>query len=149
MTEQTMAEKSPVNAQNEIPDVYQAWLEVHNAIENHGLEASLRHLVVLRASQINRCGFCVKMHTEEARRDGETSERLDRLVVWDHVDDFTEREKAAFALTDALTELDPRTDFGELRSRLRKHYSEEQIGALIATICMINVWNRLNIGTSH
>ena len=93
----------------------------------------------------NVCGFCVKMHTREARQDGETNDRLDRLVVWAHVSDFSEAEKAALAWTEALTLLDPKTDYASLRSRLRQSFSDEEIGALTATIGMINLWNRIQV----
>ena len=128
-----------------IPDVMQAMAQVHAAVDGVGLDRTIHHLVQLRASQINRCGFCIKMHTREARQDGETSERLDRVIVWDQVCDFSEREQAALAWTEALTLVDQRADLGQLRSRLRQHFSEQEIGALTATVAMINLWNRINI----
>ncbi|KAA0980217.1 carboxymuconolactone decarboxylase family protein [Pseudomonas sp. ANT_H12B] len=70
-------------------------------LNRHPVE-SLKHLIHLRASQINQCGFCVKMHTREAREANETNERLDRLIVWRHVSDFTSAERAALAWTDQL-----------------------------------------------
>ena len=82
---------------------------------------------------------------DEARADGETSERLDRVVVWDHVSDFSERERAALAWTEALTELDPKTDFGALRARLREQFTDKEIGVLTAAVAIINLWNRINI----
>lgn len=128
-----------------VPDVLKALADVHVAIDTHGIEPALRHLVVLRASQINHCAFCVKMHTREAREDGETSERLDRLIVWDQVNDFTAREKAALAWTEALTVLDHKTDLAALRGELRAHFSEEELAALSSLIAMINVWNRIGV----
>ena len=85
------------------------------------------------------------MHTTEARRDGETNERLDRLIVWRHVDDFTPKEKAAFAWTEALTELHKQTDLGPLREDLVHNFNAEEIGALTTLIGMINLWNRIGI----
>ena len=114
-------------------------------MDAHGLDRLLHHLVLLRASQINRCGFCVQMHTREAREDGETSQRLDRVIVWDQVGDFSEKEKAALAWTEALTGLDPKTELATLRARLREHFSEKEIGVLTATVGMINLWNRIAI----
>lgn len=140
-----MTDSKAVRYEVEIPDVFNALLGVHAVMDANGLERSLHHLVVLRASQINRCGYCVKMHIKEARDDGETSDRLDRLIVWDHVNDFTDREKAAFAWTEALTTLDNGTDLGALRARLRQYFSEREIGILTATIGMINVWNRIQV----
>src|SRR3546814_2000966 len=91
----TMLQTKAFDYQQQIPAIVKAMVGAETAIGDHGLDPKLRHLVKLRASQINGCAFCVKMHTGEARRDGETAERLDRLIVWQHVDDFSEREKAA------------------------------------------------------
>ncbi len=140
-----MADAKAVKYEQEIPDVLRSLGAVHEVMDAHGLDRKIHHLVQLHASQINRCGFCVKMHTREARQDGETSERLDRVIVWDQVEDFSEQEKAALAWTDALTTLDPKTDMGALRARLRDHFSDEQIGILTATVGMINMWNRINL----
>lgn len=135
----------PVNHFQTIPDVIQALTRVHEAIDTQGLDRMLHHLVQLRASQLNACAYCVKMHTREAREDGETNERLDRLVVWEHVSDFSPKERAALAWTEALTRLDHRTDYGALRSVLREHFSDTEISALTATVAMINLWNRIQI----
>lgn len=140
-----MSDTKAVNYEKEVPDVLQALADVHDVMDAHGLDRRLHHLVLLRASQINRCGFCVKMHTREAREDGETSTRLDRVIVWNQVSDFTDKEKAALAWTEALTDLDPKTDLGPLRARLREHFSEKEIGVLTATVGMINLWNRIAI----
>ena len=140
-----MSNSTAFNYVKTIPDVLQTLASVHDLIDAHGLEKPLQHLVLLRASQINRCAYCVKMHTDEARRDGETSERLDRVIVWEDVDDFTDREKAALAWTEALTTLNSRAERAVLRDRLRTHFSDEEIGALTATIAMINLWNRVQV----
>ncbi|MCY1222736.1 alkylhydroperoxidase AhpD family core domain protein [compost metagenome] len=140
-----MNQASPLDYQQVIPEVIHAMGEVHAPLDALGLERSLHHLVQLRASQLNQCAFCVRMHTREAREDGESNERLDRLVVWDHCNDFTPREKAALAWTEALTRLDRRTDYAALRTSLREHFSEVEIGALTATVAMINLWNRIQI----
>ena len=140
-----MRDTKTVRYEQVVPDILESMAGVHQVMDRHGLDRTIHHLVQLRASQINRCGFCVKMHTREARDDGETGERLDRLVVWDQVRDFDDREQAALAWTEALTTLDPKTDLGALRARLRAHFSDEEIGALTATVAMINLWNRINI----
>src|SRR3546814_18638911 len=72
-----------------LPDVFQALGKINPAIDSAGLERSLNHLVVLRASQVNGCAHCVQMHTREEREDGETHERIARLTAWRHVDDST------------------------------------------------------------
>ncbi|WP_437971963.1 carboxymuconolactone decarboxylase family protein [Sorangium sp. So ce260] len=143
-----MSEQSAVKYQQVIPDVLQALAGVHRVMDGHHFDRKIIHLVQLRASQINQCAFCVKMHTKEARQDGETNDRLDRVVVWEHVSDFNERERAALAWTEALTVLDRRTDYAALRARLREHFSEEEIGVLTAAVAMINLWNRIQV-SSH
>ena len=136
---------APVRIDLAVPDVYPALLKVSQTIGAQGLDKKLHHLIHLRASQINGCAFCVKMHLREAREDGETQDRLDRLVVWEHVNDFSEAEKAAFAWTEALTTLDHKTDYASLRGRLRQSFTDKEIGALTATIGMINLWNRMQV----
>lgn len=140
-----MNETSAVRYEQEIPDIIQALAGVNPTIETYGFDKTVHFLATLRASQINGCAFCVKMHTHEARQNGETNERLDRLVVWEHVSDFTDREKAALAWTEALTLIDKKTDYGALRARLRDHYSEKEIGVLTSLVGLVNMWNRLQV----
>ena len=139
------AEAAPFRHDLNVPAVYQAFIAAEGAIVASGLDHGLLHLVKLRASQINQCGFCVKMHTKEARADGETNDRLDRLIVWRHVADFTPREKAAFAWTEALTTLSPTADYAPLRTELRVHFTDAEASALTSAVAMINLWNRLQV----
>ncbi len=131
--------------EQETPDIVKAFTDAQTVINGQGLEPLLRHLVMLRASQINGCGFCVQMHTREAREDGETNERLDHLIIWDQARVYSEREKAALAWTEALTTLDHHADLAALRARLREHFSEKELAALSALIAAINMWNRIGI----
>ncbi|WP_298976149.1 carboxymuconolactone decarboxylase family protein [uncultured Roseobacter sp.] len=140
-----MSTSAATKYEQTIPDVLQTMGTVHQVLDAHGLDLKIRHLVQLRASQINRCGFCVKMHTREARQNGETGERLDRVIVWDQVSDFTDAEKAALAWTEALTSLQLNADLAPIRERLGKHFSDAEIGALTAEVAMINLWNRINV----
>jgi AhpD family alkylhydroperoxidase len=128
-----------------VPEIYKAFIAAEGAVIASGLPAGLRHLVKLRGSQLNDCAFCVKMHAKEAREDGETNERLDRLVVWRHASDFTAAEKAALAWTEALTQLPTHTDLAPLRAALREHFDDQQASALTSCIAMINLWNRLGV----
>ena len=140
-----MKNENTIRYPQQAPAVMQVLAQVNPAINALGLDATLHHLVVLRASQINGCAHCVKMHTQDARKDGETSERLDRLVVWQHVDDYTPREKAALAFTEAMTRLDDQSVLPELRAALREHFTEQEVAALGADVAMINLWNRISI----
>jgi len=139
------AQADTFSYERDVPDLLRAMAAVETAIAAHGLDRNLMHLMKLRASQINRCAFCVKMHTREARHDGETDARLDRLVVFAQVSDYSERETAALAWTEALTVLDPNADLAPLRARLRQHFTDKEIGALTSAIAMINLWNRIQI----
>ncbi len=140
-----MKDSNTIRYPQQAPGVMQALAQINPAINALGLGTTLHHLVVLRASQINGCAHCVKMHTQDARKAGETDERLDRLVVWQHVGDYTPREKAALAFTEAMTRLDDQSVLPELRAALREHFSEQEVAALGAEVAMINLWNRISI----
>jgi len=140
-----MAATNAVDFYRNGAQVYGALEAVEKVIATQGIEPALHHLVLLRASQMNKCAFCVKMHTRDARKDGETSERLDRLIVWRHVGDFTAREKAAFAWTEALTDLKDEADMEGLRDTMKQHFSDPEISTLTAIVAMINLWNRIQI----
>jgi AhpD family alkylhydroperoxidase len=145
MKEKTMSGTSAVKYEQEIPDILQALANVHKVVDTHDFDRPIFHLVQLLASQINQCAHCIKMHTKEARQDGETNERLDRVIVWQHVNDFSEREKAALAWTEALTGLDGKADLAAIRARLRKHFTDKEIGVLTSVVAMINLWNRIQV----
>ncbi len=127
------------------PHIFQTLGSVHQLMAKQGFSPITIHLVELRASQMNKCAYCIKMHTKEARDDGESNERLERVIVWRHVDDFTPGEKAALAWTEALTDLKDTTDYGALRAELKEYYSDEDIAVLTTAVAMINLWNRVQI----
>lgn len=135
----------PVSYEKEIGEIMGHLGQTHVMMEQAGLSRALSHLIELRVSQINQCGYCVKMHSTDARKDNETDKRLDRLAVWNAVSDFTDAEKAAFAWAEALTYLDRGTDFAPLRAALRAHYNEQQISLITTCVAMINLWNRVQI----
>lgn len=144
-----MSSTEAVKYEREIPEILTQLGKVHAsvqaAVDGNGLARAIYHLIQLRASQINGCAYCVKMHTREARADGETNERLDRLIVWRHAEDFSAAERAALAWTEALTTIDAAADHAALRGALRMHYDDKQIGAITSVVMMINLWNRLQV----
>ena len=140
-----MTKTDPVSHFEHAKDVAAALEAVMPVIRARDTEASLYHLMVLRASQINQCAFCVDMHTREAREDGESSQRLDRLVVWRHVEDFTPRERAALAWTEALTTLRGDADYAAMRGALRAEFTDSEISTLTMIVAMINLWNRIQV----
>ena len=111
-----------------------------------GLEHSLLELVKVRASQLNNCGFCIDMHTRDARQAGETEQRLYCLSVWHEAPFYSERERAALAWTEALTLVADGHADDALYAATREHFSEEELVDLTMAIVLINGWNRLSIG---
>ncbi|MEU3765919.1 carboxymuconolactone decarboxylase family protein [Amycolatopsis keratiniphila] len=116
-------------------------------IEESSLPHATQELVKLRASQINGCGFCTDMHSKDAAHAGETSVRLNLVAAWREANVFTEPERAALALTEEGTRIaDAHHGVSDYTwAQVRKHYDDEQIGALIALIAAINAYNRLNV----
>jgi AhpD family alkylhydroperoxidase len=106
-------------------------------------------LVYLRASQINGCGACVDGHPRLAKKYGETDERLFAVSAWREAPYYSEAERAALALTEAVTRLNDREDAvpDAVWNEAAKHYNEKDLGALLLAIASINVWNRLNVAT--
>ena len=127
------------------PELMQNFLALNTAIEDAGLEKSLLHLVKLRASQINGCAFCVDMHCREARKDGESEQRLYLTAAWHDSFLFSERERLALEWTEALTKLGPDTPDDALYARVSAEFGDAGIVKLTAVITMINSWNRLSI----
>lgn len=125
------------------PEVMKAVSALNKAVEESGLERSLLHLIKLRASQINGCSFCVDMHSREAREDGETEQRLYLVAAWKESPLFSDRERAAFAWTEAVTLISNGGVSDELYEKTLKHFSEQELTKLTVAVGMINVWNRL------
>ncbi len=128
------------------PGAYRAMAGMEGHIRNCGLEQSLIELVKLRASQINGCGYCIDMHTKDARAEGETEQRLYGLVAWEEAPYYTDRERAALLLTEALTLIAKDHAPDAVYEQVRQHFSEEELVNLTAVIVTINGWNRFAIG---
>lgn len=129
-----------------LPDAVTALQALGNAADGGGLPARTTHLVHLRASQINGCSVCVDMHPRLAKKDGETDKRLFAVAAWREAPYFTDGERAALALTEAVTRLADRPDPvpDDVWDEAARHYDEPQLAALILQISLINVWNRLD-----
>jgi AhpD family alkylhydroperoxidase len=116
-----------------------------------GLPKSTIQLVHLRASQINGCGVCVDMHARELKQHGESDARLFGVAAWRDTPFFSDAERAALALTEALTRISDRPDAvtDELWAEAAKHYDEEQLAVLVLNIAQINLFNRLNVAVKQ
>src|SRR4051794_23316033 len=110
-----------------------------------------RELVHLRASQINGCSVCVDMHAKAAREAGESEERVFAVAAWRDTPYFNDAERAALALTEALTRIadEPEPVPDRIWDAAAEHFDEEQLGALVLDIALINVWNRVNVATQQ
>src|SRR5574337_815766 len=128
------------------PEAFKAMLQVQQQVNHSGLEESLLELVKSRASQLNGCAWCLDMHTKDARALGETEQRLYLLPVWREAPCYTERERAALAWTEALTEIAATHDVGdEVYAHARRHFDDKALVDLTMAIIAINGWNRLNV----
>jgi AhpD family alkylhydroperoxidase len=132
-----------------VPKAMQALQAVAALTQNSGLNEGFLELVYLRASQINGCSVCVDGHPRLAKKAGETDERLFAVAAWRDSPYFTDAERAALALTEAVTRLSDRTDPvpDEIWNEAAKHYDEPTLAMLLIAIANINVWNRLNVAT--
>jgi AhpD family alkylhydroperoxidase len=110
------------------------------------IEPSLQHLVKIRASQINGCAICLHMHAAEARKDGEREERIYMLDAWEEAGLYTDRERAALAWTDALTQLSETRAPDAAYEAVTSQFSEMEVVALTILINQINAFNRIGVG---
>ncbi|GAA3565493.1 carboxymuconolactone decarboxylase family protein [Nonomuraea rosea] len=132
-----------------VPGAMQALLTLGRTVGGAGVPTQLRNLVYLRASQINGCSVCVDMHARDLKKNGETDERLWSVAGWHDAPYFTDAERAALALTEAVTRIGDRTDpvSDAVWNEAAAHFSETELAGLIMAIAVVNLWNRLNAST--
>ena len=120
-------------------------LSAVSAYNAKNVDAKLRALVELRVSQINGCAYCLNLHTQEARHAGEDQQRLDVLSAWRETMFFSEKEQAALAWAEAVTQLGPHGVAQEVYDALQPHFTEKEIVDLTLVIVTMNAWNRISI----
>ena len=120
-----------------------ALVELERAVAEAGIESELVHLIKLRASQLNGCAFCLRMHSQEAREDGEQQARLDVLSAWRETHVFNRREQAALAWTEALTLVSGQEIGSDYYTRLAAEFTPEEQVNVTALVVSINAWNRI------
>lgn len=128
------------------PRIYKAMLAL-DAAAGEGLEAPLKELVRIRASQLNGCVYCIDMHTTDARKGGEDEQRLYAIPAWPEAPYYTGRERAALALTDSVTLISQTHVPDDVYDRAAAEFSEPELAQLIGLIMTINAWNRLAVST--
>jgi AhpD family alkylhydroperoxidase len=127
------------------PKVFKAVLALDTAARE-GLDPVVLELVQIRASQINRCAYCIDYHTSDARKAGETEERVHQLSAWQDSSLFTEKERAALGLTEAVTRLSEGVS-DAVWDEAAKHFEEKELAQLVSLILTVNAWNRMNVAT--
>jgi len=127
------------------PELYDAMMALSSAAAKD-VDVELGELIKIRASQINHCAFCLDMHTRDARKHGVSEQKLDVLAAWQEAEElFTEPERAALALTEAITVLGDGHVADEVYERAASVFSERELGQVIAMAVTINAWNRINV----
>ena len=132
-----------------VPETLQAMHALGKSAKAGGLPETTVYLVHLRASQINGCSFCAELHSRELREAGEPDERIWTAAAWREAPYFSDAERAALALTEALTRLSDRADPvpDDIWDDAAREYDEQALASLIIEIAAINVWNRFNVAT--
>ncbi|WP_419836802.1 carboxymuconolactone decarboxylase family protein [Streptomyces bugieae] len=136
-----------VNFAKAAPKAFRALIGF-DAAAREGLDPALVELVQIRSSQLNKCAYCLHMHTSDARKAGESEERLHMVAVWEEAAHFfTDRERAALALTEAVTLVAHGGVPDAVYERAARHFAEDELARLLALIFTINTWNRIALST--
>lgn len=128
------------------PEIPEKIADINAYLKSSDLEHDLQHLVLLRVSQINKCAYCVDLHSKHALRDGETITRLNSLCVWNECDLFSDRERAALEWAEALTELLRDNEMDRAYLQVSKQFEGKALADLTFLITTMNAWNRMSIG---
>jgi AhpD family alkylhydroperoxidase len=137
--------ESRINYARVAPGVYEAMLGLQSYLRKSGLDESLLNLISLRASQINGCAYCIDMHWKDLRAAGESEQKLYGLDAWEEAPYYSERERAALAWTEAVTNIREGHAPHDVYERVQKVFTEKELADLTFAIAVINGWNRLNI----
>jgi AhpD family alkylhydroperoxidase len=128
-----------------LPGAYKAMMGLQTFVNESGLDKTLTELIKIRASQINGCAFCLNMHTKEARQMGETEQRIYGLSAWEEAPYYTDKERAALALTEAVTLVSATRVPDEVYKAAQAVFTQQEIAVITMAIVAINSWNRIAI----
>jgi len=140
-----MTMEQRINYSEVAPDGIRALGGLEAYVRSCGLEPGLLELVKTRVSQLNGCGYCIDMHTKDARANGETEQRLYGLSAWRESPFYTDRERAALVWAEAVTLVNQRSAPDALYEETRRYFSEKELVDLTLALVAINGWNRLSI----
>jgi AhpD family alkylhydroperoxidase len=136
-----------VNIEQTQPQVWKAMYGLSAAINKSTLSPILKHLIMVRTSQMNSCAFCINMHTKEALQIGETQQRLFLLSAWKETTLFTDEEKAMLAITEEVTLIHQNGVSDSTYQQAEKFFNAEMIGEIIMATVLMNAWNRIAVST--
>nr|WP_315224055.1 carboxymuconolactone decarboxylase family protein [uncultured Flavobacterium sp.] len=128
------------------PEAYEALMNLEKYIATTSLTPTHKELIKIRASQLNGCAFCINMHTADARKQGETEQRIYLTNAWREADVYTAEEKAIFALTEEITMISHHVS-DEVYQNAARLFDEKYLAEIILMIITINSWNRFAIAT--
>lgn len=134
-----------LNYMQQSPEFFKKMMELSSAEKNSAIEEKILHLVHIRASQINGCGFCLDMHVKQAKIHGESELRLYHIPIWRESALFSPRERAALEWTEILTTLPAHGVPDDIYNNVRGQFSEKEISDLTFSVMAINAWNRINV----
>lgn len=137
--------KPRINISKVAPKAIEAMMGLEKYIHASGLDKTIYELIKTRASQINGCAYCINMHTRDAIKLGETTQRLFMLDAWRETQLYTEKERAALALTEAMTLIAGKEVPDDIYDNAASLFTEQELAAIIMTIVTINAWNRISI----
>lgn len=142
-----MIMKQRINIKQLEPKAYEVLYAMEKYLAATDLSLQLRELIKIRVSQINKCAYCIEMHTKEARKAGETEQRIYALSAWEESPLFTDEERAVFALTDEITKIAEHGIKDTTFQNVQNYFTDKQIAQLIIAINQMNFWNRIAIST--
>ncbi len=128
------------------PEAYKAMLQMEGVVRRSGIDPKLLELMKIRSSQLNGCAYCIDMHTKDARFKGETEQRIYSLDAWRETPFYTDKERAALAWTEAITNIQTGHAPEAVYQELSRNFSEQERLNITFAITTINAWNRIAIG---
>jgi len=139
--------QSRVNVQQAEPQAFEAMIGMEKYLGSTGQDTELVELIKIRASQLNGCAYCIQMHVDTARKQGETEERIHAISAWRESPLFSDQERALLALTDQITHISDQAVSQDTYKTLQNHFNENEIAQYIMQIVQINSWNRIALAT--
>lgn len=136
-----------INIKELEPEAYKILFDMEKYLSKTDLSLMLRELIKIRVSQINKCAFCLEMHTKDAREAGETEQRIYALSAWEESPLFSEEEKAVLALAEEVTHISKHGVSDAAFQKAQHYFTDKQVAQIIITINQINFWNRIAVST--